>query len=287
MSAEKLTENTPYVRLARDSKEIEEAQSIRYQVFYEEYGAQPDAEMTRLKRDIDKFDSITDHLIVLAPSGDGSERIVGTYRLLRQDVAMAHGGFYSASEYDITPLIDSGQTCLELGRSCVLPDYRTRPVLQLLWQGIADYIADHDVDIMFGCASMHGTDIDALQTELSYLYHYHRAENAQCPRALDDLYVDMNLIAKEDLDAKRAMASLPPLIKGYLRVGCMIGDGAVIDHQFNTTDVLIIMPTELISERYRKHYERKIDKPLPGVDDEQHAAQIVKSLGVRGKPHDE
>ena len=218
--------------------------------------------------------------MVVAPQEDGAERIVGTYRLLRQDIALAHGGFYSASEYDITPLIQSGQTCLELGRSCVLPEFRTRPVLQLLWEGIAGYITDHDVDIMFGCASMHGTDIEALKTQLSYLHHYHRADAAMCPRALEGLYVDMNRIPKDQLDAKRAMASLPPLIKGYLRVGCMIGDGAVIDHQFNTTDVLIIMPSELISERYRKHYERKLDKALPGVEDEKQAQDIVESLGV-------
>lgn len=254
------------VRLATNSAEIEAAQALRYKVFYEEYGAKPNEEMKKAKRDMDQYDAIMDHLIVEdmgLPATDGPDRIVGTYRLLRREEAEKHGQFYTSDEYDITPLLENEKDLLELGRSCVLPPYRTRPVLQKLWQGIAHYVADHNIGLMFGCASLHGTDIDALAHQLSYLYHYHLAPDDLCPRALDERFVDMNIIPKDELDAKATFISFPPLIKGYLRLGAHIGNGAVIDHQFNTTDVCIVLPTALVKEKYVKHYERVTKKVIP------------------------
>jgi L-ornithine Nalpha-acyltransferase len=253
------------VRLAHNKEEIMAAQRLRYQVFYEEFMATPNKEMAAARLDIDDYDAYADHLIVIDHS-KGYDRIVGTYRLLRQEEAKKYGQFYSSDEYDITPLLNSGSSLLELGRSCVLPEYRTRPVLQLLWQGIADFIVDNSVGLMFGCASLHGTDIKSISTPLSYLYHYHLAPESLRPRALKGRYINMNIIPKEDLDPKRAFVNLPPLIKGYLRAGASIGDGAVVDFQFNTTDVCIVMQTHKVTQRYRKHYERKIQKSLPGGD---------------------
>ena len=252
------------VRLTDDPDEIRAAQALRYKVFYEEYGAKPNEEMLREKRDIDDYDDITDHLVVIDQDlPEGPDQIVGTYRLLRREVAEKHGQFYTSDEYNIQPLLDSEKDLLELGRSCVLPNYRTRPVLQKLWEGIAHYVADHNIGLMFGCASLHGTDVDALSEQLSYLHHYHRAPDNICPKAVDDRYVDMNIHAKEDLDAKAVFISMPPLIKGYIRLGAHIGDGAVIDHQFNTTDVCIVMPSAAVKEKYVKHYERKTKKVIP------------------------
>ena len=251
------------VRLARDEREVEEAQRLRYRVFYEELAAAPDKEMAAVRLDRDDFDKYTDHLIVTDERRAVGDQIVGTYRLLRRDVAMKYGGFYTSTEFDISPLMTSGSSLLELGRSCVMPEYRTRPVLQLLWQGIADYMADHNINLLFGCASLHGTDIKNISTPLSYLHHYHLAPEHLRPRALKGRYINMDIIPKEDIDRKRAFSKLPPLIKGYLRVGAMIGDGAVIDHQFNTTDVCILMQTNMVSSRYRKHYERKIQRQIP------------------------
>jgi L-ornithine Nalpha-acyltransferase len=253
------------VRLARTKEEIQAAQRLRYQVFYEEFMATPNKEMAAARLDIDDYDTYADHLIVTDRS-EREEKIVGTYRLLRQEAAKKCGQFYSSDEYDITPLLNSDAVLLELGRSCVLPEYRTRPVLQLLWQGIADFITDNNIGLMFGCASLHGTDIKSISTPLSYLHHYHLAPEDLRVRALKGRYINMNIIPKEDLDPRRAFAGLPPLIKGYLRVGATIGDGAVIDHQFNTTDIFIIMQTHQVTKRYRKHYERKIQKTLPGAD---------------------
>lgn len=255
---------TVSVRLAESPQEIEAAQRLRYQVFYEEYAAKPNKEMAASRLDIDDYDGYADHLIVVDNKAPRGKRIVGTYRLLKREAAERYGRFYSSQEYDLAPLLKSGPALLELGRSCVLPEYRTRPILQLLWQGIADYVTDHNIELMFGCASLHGTDIPSISTPLSYLHHYHLAPDTLRPRALKGRYINMNIVPKEDINAKRAFNDLPPLIKGYLRVGATIGDGAVVDTQFNTTDVCVIMQTHQVTARYRRHYERKIQKTLPG-----------------------
>ena len=250
--AEKIT-----VRLASSPSEIEAAQRIRYKVFYEEYKAVADETAAATHMDVDDYDAVADHLIVLDESLPPSpSQIVGTYRLLRRAVADKFGEFYTSREYDIVPLLDSGAHLLELGRSCVLPPYRTRPVLQKLWQGIAHYVAEHKIGLMFGCASLHGTDVDALAPQLSYLYHYHLATSELRARALESHYVEMNRIPKDQIDAKKVFTSLPPLVKGYMRLGASVGDGAVIDQQFNTTDVCIVMPTHLVTQKYFKHYQR-------------------------------
>jgi len=245
------------VRLTNSPAEVEAAQRLRYTVFYEEYKAIADPEAAAARMDVDEYDAITDHLVVVDETlPPGPSQIVGTYRLLRREVAEKFGKFYTSGEYDIAPLLDSGAVLLELGRSCVLPPYRTRPVLQKLWQGIAHYVAEHKIGLMFGCASLHGTNVEELAPQLSYLYHYHLATPELRPRALESRYVEMNVMAKEDINAKAVFVSLPPLIKGYMRLGASIGDGAVIDHQFNTTDVCIVMPTHLVTEKYLKHYQR-------------------------------
>lgn len=248
------------VRLAQDKMEIEAAQALRYKVFYEEYGATPTPEMAAQKRDFDPFDDVADHLIVYHGDPEKtvtrSDQIIGTYRLLRREVADHHGRFYTSDEYDISSLLKEKKGQLELGRSCVLAEHRTRPVMQKLWQGITDYIMDHNIEYLFGCASFQGTDVDAISEQLAYLYHYHLAPENLRTKALENRYVDMNLHEKGSLDVKEIFASLPPLIKGYLRVGVLLGDGAVIDKQFNTIDVCMIMPTSHIPERYIKHYTR-------------------------------
>lgn len=257
------TENIT-VRLAANEAEVRAAQQLRYKVFYEEYAATPTEQMAAEKRDFDPYDDVADHLIVVDESiRDPQRQIVGTYRLLRRESAAKAGGFYSSAEYDIAPITGSKMKVLELGRSCVLAEYRTRPVLQLLWQGITDYMLDHNIGIMFGCASLYGTDIAALSQQLAYLYHYHLAPEELRTRAIDGRYVDMNLHPKESIEAKAAFSALPALIKGYLRLGAYIGDGAVIDHQFNTTDVCIILPMKQVAERYRKFYARKVNRHIP------------------------
>jgi putative hemolysin len=208
------------------------------------------------RRDVDQFDTDCDHLLVL-DHGRGTNSVVGTYRLIRRDMAARLGGFYSAKEFDISPVVLHPGEILELGRSCVDPAYRNRSAMQLLWSGIAAYVFHYDVVLMFGCASLPGTDADALSVPLSYLHRYHLAPPALRPRALADRYVEMCRLRPCAIDASRGMAALPPLIKGYLRLGGFIGDGAVVDEQFNTIDVCIVVKTDLVTEKYSRHYERQ------------------------------
>lgn len=245
------------VRLARSRAEIDSALALRYRIFYEEMQAQATPEMALRKRDFDQYDDHADHLLVLDKElGDGPAAVVGTYRLIRRDAARQCGDFYSSDEYDIEVLITLPDEILELGRSCVAAEYRDRRVINLLWEGIAAYCVAHDIRIMFGCASLPGCDPDALELPLSYLHHHHLAPAEIRPRAVADRFVNMNRIAAEDIDRRAGLKSVPPLIKGYLRIGGFVGDGAVIDEQFNTTDVCIVVQTKLITDKYAKHFER-------------------------------
>lgn len=246
------------VRLAKSADEVDWSQSLRYRVFYGEMAARPTPEMEKLARDFDDFDAVADHLLVVDHSrGERPEAVVGAYRLIRREAAAAVGRFYSSDEYDIAPLVSQPGPVLELGRSCVDANYRTRGLMQLLWRGIAAYVFHHDIGVMFGCASLPGTDVTALAAPLSYLHHFHLAPPELRPRALPERHVDMNLLPKDAIDAKRVIGDLPPLIKGYLRLGGFVGDGAVVDHQFNTTDVCVVVKTDLVTDKYFRHYERQ------------------------------
>jgi L-ornithine Nalpha-acyltransferase len=250
------------VRLAETPADIDAAQALRYRIFYERLGARPLPEMARRRRDIDRFDDDCDHLLVLDHScGAGADTVVGTYRLIRRETAARLGAFYSANEFDIAPLVDQPGEILELGRSCVDPAYRQRSAMQLLWSGIAAYVFYYEITLMFGCASLPGTDPDALAMPLAYLHHHHLAPPPLRPRALPERYVDMRRLPPNSIDPARALAALPPLIKGYLRLGGFVGDGAVIDAQFNTTDVCILVKTDLVTEKYSRHYERRWKDP--------------------------
>lgn len=234
------------VRLASSEADIAAAQRLRWQVFYEERGAHP---LGSHCLDVDPYDPVCDHLLV-EDSASGTPQTVGTYRLLRQSVAEARDGFYSAGEYNLSPVARSDGELLELGRSCVAADYRDVGTIQLLWRGIAAYLRRHNISMMFGCASFHGIDPDAHADTLSYLWHNHLAPANQRARALEARFVEMARLPLGGYDPRQAMRKLPPLIKAYLRVGALVGDGAVIDHQFNTIDVFVVMPVDMISNRY-------------------------------------
>jgi putative hemolysin len=261
-----IRQNTIEVRIARTGAEIEAAQRLRYQIFYGEMNAKPTAEMAAVGRDFDRFDSYCEHLLVLDHSaGLPDGEVIGTYRLLRRSLADRHGGFYTATEFDISPLVAVPGEIMELGRACVDERFRNRPTMQLLWRGIASYVQYHDIKIMFGCASLPGTDVQALARPLSYLHYNHLAPEPIRTRALPHLFVKTDLMpsadvdaeaAVADLDARATIAALPPLIKGYLRLGGMIGEGAVIDHEFQTTDVCIIVVTDQMVSKYFNHFIR-------------------------------
>ena len=253
------------VRLARTRSDLKRAQRLRYHVFYEEMSAIPDALTMMSRRDEDAFDPICDHLLVLDHAAELKNRrpwrrrprVVGTYRMLRQDVAGIHDGFYAQGEYNIAALIDrfgADTRFMELGRSCVLKPYRSRRALELLWRGVWSYAREHSIGALLGCASFEGTDPRRHAEALSYLYHNALAPERWRVRAHDEVRVDMNMLPANEIDTRAAIKALPPLIKGYLRVGAFIGDGAVVDHQFGTTDVFVIQPFEAINARYSAHF---------------------------------
>jgi L-ornithine Nalpha-acyltransferase len=251
------------VRLAVSPAEIDAAQALRFRVFYGEMGARPDPAAQAAQRDRDAYDAVADHVLIVDHAiGPGPEGVIGTYRLIQRQAAAQVGRFYSADEYDIAPIMAFPGRVLELGRSCIQAEYRGRAALQLMWRGIAAYVFQHRIDIMFGCASLPGTDPDALATELSYLYYHHLAPPALRPQAVAGRYVDMRRVAPDTIDPRRVLVQLPPLIKGYLRLGGFVGDGAVIDRQFNTTDVAVVVKTDLVTDRYYRHYERQLRDAL-------------------------
>ncbi len=242
------------VRLACSADDVEAAQRLRYKVFYEEMGAWPDAATAALKRDFDDLDAFADHLLVVDKQHPDNGGIVGTYRFLRRCHAKAHGGFYSAGEFDLAAVLDWPGEVMELGRSCVHADYRRGAILQLLWRGIAAYAKEHNAGLLFGCASFPGSDPSAIALGLSYLHHHHMAPWGLRPRARDSRYVAMDAMPAHLIDEHVATKALPPLIKGYLRVGACVGDGAVIDHQFNTVDVCVVVRLDQVTERYSRHF---------------------------------
>jgi putative hemolysin len=246
------------VRLAEGAADIDAVQALRYRVFYDEMGAQPTPEMARRRRDFDEFDAYCDHLIAIDHAlGDGPEAVIGTYRYIRRPAARTLGRFYSEAEYDVSNIIAFAGEILELGRSCVDTRARNHTTLQMMWRGNAAYVFHHKIDLMFGCASLPGTDPDKLAAPLSYLYQHRLAEPALRPRALPGRFVEMNRLGPGCYDPIAAEAGLPPLVKGYLRLGGFVGDGAVIDHQFNTTDVSIVVKCAAVSEKYYRSYVRR------------------------------
>jgi putative hemolysin len=243
------------VRLAETALEIEAALVLRYQVFFAERGGTPNVAE---RRDADHFDDLCDHLLVFDESlpGPTESKIVGTYRLLREEHSLLAGGFYSEAEYDVHGLVNrhKSRRFLELGRSCVLPQYRSKRTVELLWQGIWAYCRSHAIDVMFGCASFAGTISAKHALPLSFLHHHARETGAWRVKALDGRGSPMDLMPAEAINIKSALLAMPPLIKGYLRLGAKFGEHAVVDNEFGTTDVFVIVRTEEISERYLNHY---------------------------------
>jgi putative hemolysin len=244
------------LKLAQDPADIRAAQRLRYRVFVEELGGSGPMVDHEQKLEIDRFDPYFDHLVLIDQRLAKGDHVVGVYRVLRGEQAEKAGQFYSEDEYDLTVLKSSGRRLLELGRSCVDARYRGGMAMYHLWNGLAGYVADHGVEILFGVASFHGTNVQALEEPLSHLHYRHLAPEDIRVRAVEQTFQRMDLIPEERIDRRRAMSQTPALIKAYLRIGGFVGEGAYIDHAFNTTDVCLILDTARMNETQRAIYTK-------------------------------
>lgn len=242
------------VRLAENEAEIVAAQRLRYHIFCEELGGKANPQVQAEKRDFDAYDATCYHVLVINTELPRDKSVVGTYRLMTRETVAKIGKFYTETEYDLGPLKRFPGQVLELGRSCVEQEYRTRPALQLLWSGIGSFVAAKDIALMFGCASLYGAEVEKHKYALSFLYHAHLAPAGIRPRALPERYIRMDWIPKEQISTKEAIRLMPPLIKGYLRLNGYVGDGAVLDLDYNTTDVAIVVQTDQIKEKYVQRF---------------------------------
>lgn len=247
------------LRLAQTDRDLRAAQRLRYHVFVTELGGDGPLVDHQARLECDEFDPLFDHLILVDPRRDAEalDDVVGVYRLLPGDRVGATGRFYSEGEYDLSALKSSGRRLLELGRSCVHADYRGSAAMFHLWNGLADYVAENRIEVLFGVASFHGTDAVALAQPLAYLHHHHLAPEVLRVRAQPDHFQAMDVLPLDQLDRKLAMKGMPALIKAYLRLGGFVGAGAWIDHDFNTTDVCLLMDTGQMSSKHRDFYSRK------------------------------
>ncbi|GAA6157998.1 GNAT family N-acetyltransferase [Ruegeria sp. HU-ET01832] len=239
------------VRLAETEAELRAAQRLRYDVFVRELGGGGEMVDHDAGLEQDRFDPYFDHMLAI---DDQTGETVGVYRLLPGERAADLGQFYSEDEYDVSVLKDSGRKLLELGRSCLHPDYRGGTAMYHLWNGLAAYVNARQIEVLFGVASFHGNDVQALEQPLSMLHHNHLAPPDLRVRAQPDVFQPMDLVDVDALDRRAAMVQVPALIKAYLRLGGFVGEGAFIDHAFNTTDVCLILDTARMNERQRRIY---------------------------------
>lgn len=249
------------VRLARTPDELAQAQRLRYEVFFEECGAHADPVRRGTRLDADDYDAVMDHLLVIdhgRPRALG--RVVGNYRLLPGEHLAGGDDFYSGGEFDLAPLLGSGLRLLELGRSCVMREYRALPVLQMLWRGIAEYGAERRIELMFGCASLRESPQRSIAAQLALLHHAHLAPPHLRPAALAPHRVEPESLSAGAGD-RRSLRALEPLVRGYLSAGAWIGDGGWRDDAFDCVDVCIVMPTSKLTPRYKRHF------PHPDVID--------------------
>lgn len=244
------------IKIAEKKSELKKAQALRYSVFYKEKEAKPTISKKILKLDYDKVDKFADHIIVIDKNRkDIKNTIVGTYRLLRGDIVAHCGEFYTSSEFDLSKILNSYKynQILELGRSCVHQDYRNGTIVNLLWKAIAEYVKLYDIKILLGCASFHGTDVMRYTNELSYL-----RKNFSLPDELSVKSLDTNIYpAYTEINSNndlRTFVKLPPLMKGYLRIGGKVSYDCFVDYKFNTIDLCVIVTTDNIDEKYKKKY---------------------------------
>ena len=239
------------LRIIDDTDELmHKVKKLRYESFF--------GESNNNKYDSDEFDKFCDHLIAIDKS-ISDDYVVGTYRLLLKPKFVKSQKFYSQTEFNISKLTKKRSlTLLEAGRSCVHKNYRDGSVIKLLWRGLATYIVKNQVDIVFGCASFPSSNHNLFRNQLSYLKHFHPSPQYLKTKPLWNLKVKFRTIDKQLLNSNEEFRKLPPLIKAYIRVGAYVGSGAIVDKEFDTTDVLIVLETKKMLKKYSNLYLKNI-----------------------------
>lgn len=252
ITAEHLT-----LKLAETPEEIKSAQRLRHEVFHTEMGATINPDMAALGYDADEYDPICDHLIVVDNNLSKDKQIVGTYRLLMLEKANAAGmPLYTETEFNIDKIKATGGRIMEMSRSCIAEPYRTKTAINLLWKGIAACVFGNKIDYLIGMPSFNGIDPKDHLDAISYMHHYHLCREDIRPEVRSEYRVDLPLIPKDQLDVKRIFADLPPLFKGYIRIGVSVGDGIYIDREFNMVDMCVVLDIANVTDRYFNHYKR-------------------------------
>ena len=250
------TENL-IIKLAETSAEIKKAQSLRYSVFYKEKNAKADLSKKILRRDFDKVDRFADHLIVIDKNISSLQNnIIGTYRLIRGDLANQYGGFYTSTEFDLSNIFRTykNNQILELGRSCIHKKYRNGATVNLLWKAIANYVSIYDIKILLGCVSFPGTNVMNFSDELGYLKRNHSLQSELSVKSLDVNIYPINNSKNKNVSDLKLFIKLPPLIKGYLRVGGKVSESYFVDYDFNTIDLCLVVQTNDINNKYKKKF---------------------------------
>jgi putative hemolysin len=257
--AMQITPNPYTLKLAENEAELVAAQRLRYRVFVQELGAKPDPGTMTAGLERDHFDPYFDHLVLLDNRiADPMEAVVGVYRLLRSEIAQKQVGFYGASEFDLSKITRSNRSAVELGRSCVAPAHRGGVALHMLWNGVADYVLDHGIEILFGTASFMGGQPQSLSHALSYLHHSHLAPRDLRVRVHPEQGLAMDILPPDQVDRLQAVRQIPPLIKSYLRLGGFVGEGAFVDRDFNAIDVCLLLDTKRMAAKHRLRYTKRI-----------------------------
>ena len=234
-------------RLAKTDADVVAAQRLRYDVFIKELGSDGPMVDHQLRLERDQFDAVAGHFLLFDEALQGPSQLIGTYRFLTAAMASQAGRFYCAHEYDLQPLRENGGQLMELGRSCLHPAYRGGAAMLHLWAALADYVTAHRIETLFGVASFHGTNLADFAQPLSLLHHHHLAPAPVRVRAIGKTAMALDAVPVAQLDRLAAVRAMPALIKAYLRLGATVGEGAFVDHAFQTTDVCIILQSGAVS----------------------------------------
>ncbi|MBR2658140.1 MAG: GNAT family N-acetyltransferase [Loktanella sp.] len=244
------------VKTAESKADLQAAQRLRYLVFVQELGGDGPLVDHENMLECDEFDAYATHLILHDMTRPAADNVIGVYRLLTSEAAQQAGQFYCETEFDLGLLRSSGLKLLELGRSCLHPDYRGGMAMMHLWQALAVYVQDHGIELLFGVASFHGTDLAYLSGPLGLLFHRHLAPPELRVHAIGQGARAIAPVAEDQIDRVAALRDTPALIKAYLRLGGVVGEGIYVDTAFNTTDVCLILPLSDVSLSQRQLYTR-------------------------------